>query len=1194
MINTKIIKVAKEKAATTNNSGGGYANSISINNKPDVIVDSELSLSSTNPVENKVVTEAINNTVTDIINTDNTLSITEENRTTIIDSNTWKYDEDGNLYFNGDIQALQAIFEKVIAQKIEAGDIRTENLTVTKSAHFFQLLIDEVKSTSGQIIITPANAKIDKVETVERDYPITYEDGNGVHYNQVEYIQNTNGAWNTSAPYINTGIKPAADSTDGDTYSFEGAWSREGNLTSNWDAVFGADNGGSASSTWHLIYSSKNVTRVSVNTNTKGSKSINLSNTATGVKHTFNISSSSVTIDNITTSAPTGKGSAITTNLMLFRRTPSGQGFPMKLYYFKVFKSDVLLMDLIPVISENDVYGLFDKVNNTFYSSANSGTFSGGEEITERRLFGYKLYWKSEDDGRKIRNQFDYNDQILCQTFNVAEGESYSANNKFYWMLCDESGYETTEIDDVEYECNYVIVNNADKDINSNAIPEAGDEIVQLGNRNNTSRQNAIIISAYNNQFLDSAIVAPSIVQYSGINNYNLSSHRLNVISNGYNSFKGSYTTNSGDDIEQLIEDVSAGTTAYLHTAYANSSNGAKDFTKVNLTGNYLYIGFCSNYNPDDTALTYTDYTWNRLKGDTGEASEVYTLVPVTENVNVKPDGTCGVNLAYNIIKQDGGVYTLERATDNMWVRFYPHYTTMQQMISTPLSKNTQRPSYSNNTYQRNWSEADEKLEYLQVELVIPDTSSELIDAATVIDKRIVYTKYAASAQLEITDSIKATVQGNYEELSGDITTINNSISTLEQNYDSISATVNSHTTQIDTNRTDIANLTIRANEISSTVSQQGTDIENLESEITQTAEEITLNITNQLNQTGINIQDGVINLYGENTNIVGNLNIYNSDEGLVIYDSNNNARIQIKNDTLGNLEDFDFGSDKLFKDYQINQLSSSNTTQATFNFNLGTFAVGKNITISGTDITGYLNEEWETPYSVSYNVTINCGSTQVISRNGTLQKDDYNRVFIPDISLTAPTAGSYTITFNLTYTFNSAITGQFRCYLNTHLKQINSQINKVATDGAVFASDIDNYNWFGSDKTEIKQGNNVLSISESGIHNRYGQDFVSTMPVKIVNSQDYTPTVDDCFVIFSNYTKERSADNRWFTLPDPMTIGAGKVYIVKSVKHYCHVKCAVSNKIYNTNDYNPVNEINIEFNCDYFITDGFSWYRMR
>jgi hypothetical protein len=1190
MINTKIIKVPKSKT-TTSNGAAGFANSVSITNKTDITVDSELSVSSTNPVENKVVTEAINDTITDISNTDNTLNITEENRQVIIDSNTWKYDEDGRLYFNGDIKALQAILEKVVAEKIEAEEIKTENLTVTKSAHFFQLLIDEVKSTSGQIIITPANAKIDKVETVERDYPITYEDGNGVHYNQVEYIQNTNGAWSTSTPYIDTGIRPAADSTDGDTYSFEGAWSREGNLTSNWDAVFGADNGGSGASTWHLIYPSKNVTRVSVNTNTKGSKSINLSNTATGVKHTFKMSSSSVTIDNTTTSAPTGKGYTITTNLMLFRRIPSGQGFPMKLYYFKVFKSGVLLMDLIPVISENNVYGLFDKVNNTFYHSANSGAFLGGEEVTEKGLFGYKLYWKSEDDGKKIRNQFDYKDQILCQTFNVAEGEQYDTNNKFYWMLCEESGYETTTIDRTEYECNYIIVNNSDKDSNSNGIPEVGDEIVQLGNRNNTSRQNAIIISAYNNQFLDPTIIAPSIVQYSGINDYNLSTHRLNVISNGYNSFKGSYKTNSGDDIEQLIEDVSAGTTAYLHIAYANSADGVTDFTKVNTTGNYLYIGFCSNYNSDDTNLTYTDYTWSRLKGDTGEASDIYTLVPVTENVNVNADGVCSVSLAYNIIKQDGNSYTMVQATDNLYVHFYPYYQQTIQFRPTQLSRNTVRPAYSNNSYQRDWSTASDKLEYLQVELVIPPTTQYAVE--TVIDKRIVYVKYAASAELEITNSIKATVQGNYEELSGDITTINNSISTIEQNYDSISATVNSHTTQIDNNRTDIANLTIRANEISSTVSQQGTDIDNLESEITQKADEITLNITNQLNQTGINIQDGIINLYGENTNIVGNLNIYNSDEGLVIYDENNNARVQIKNDTLGDLEDFDFGSDKILQYNSSSQLTNANSATANFNFNIGTFAVGDHIVINGTNIIGYVYGK-ELTYSVSYTLLVMCGNTQVTSRSGTLQADDLDRVYISDINLIAATAGDYSIVLNLNYNFNQSVSGSFRCYLTTHIKQIQNQINKIATDGAVFASDIDNYNWFGSDCTEIKQGNNVLNISESGIHNKYGQDFVSTMPVKIVNTQDYVPTKDDCFVIFSNYTKERSADNRWFTLPDPMTIGAGKVYIVKSVKHYCHVKCAVSNKIYNTNDYNPVNEINIEFNCDYFITDGFSWYRMR
>ena len=200
-------------------------------------------------------------------------------------------------------------------------------------------------------------------------------------YVELEYIQNTTGAWSTSTAYINTGLKPAANSVDGDTYSFEGAWSREGNLVSNFDAIYGADNGGSASSTWHLIYQFKDVTKVWVSTNTKNGKSINLSGSATGVKHTFKISSSSITIDNTTTSAPTGKGTAITTNLMLFRRTPNGQGFPMKLYYFKVFKSGVLLMDLIPCKNRNNVVGMFDLVSKSFFKSANSGTFVAGKII---------------------------------------------------------------------------------------------------------------------------------------------------------------------------------------------------------------------------------------------------------------------------------------------------------------------------------------------------------------------------------------------------------------------------------------------------------------------------------------------------------------------------------------------------------------------------------------------------------------------------------------------------------------------------------------------------------------------------------------------------------------------------------------------------------------------------------------------
>ena len=369
MINTKIIKVPKSKT-TTSNGAAGFANSVSITNKTDITVDSELSVSSTNPVENKVVTEAINDTITDISNTDNTLNITEENRQVIIDSNTWKYDEDGNLYFNGDIYSLQAILEKVIADQIEAGDITTENLTVTKSAHFFQLLIDEIKSTSGQVIITPANAKIDKVEIVERDYPITYEDGNGVHYNQVEYIENTGSA------YINTGLK--------------GKYNTKIDLTFLFKSVSGSDRPfvtGGNSTDWHyrgdnvsfVLYTIYNSLRVWYGIKNSGAAGgdYSLGNYKLNTVYNVQLSSEGFFIngrksaDNLT-EAWLDETKVTPSNIKIFNTAGAHKG---NLYDAKIYEGDTLIRDYIPVISENNVYGLFDKVNNTFYSSASSTAF---------------------------------------------------------------------------------------------------------------------------------------------------------------------------------------------------------------------------------------------------------------------------------------------------------------------------------------------------------------------------------------------------------------------------------------------------------------------------------------------------------------------------------------------------------------------------------------------------------------------------------------------------------------------------------------------------------------------------------------------------------------------------------------------------------------------------------------------------
>lgn len=227
----------------------------------------------------------------------------------------------------------------------------------------------------------------------------------------------------------------------------------------------------------------------------------------------------------------------------------------------------------------------------------------------------YKCYFKSTDGEKKITNQFAVNDQVVCSSFNAATGTSYNVSNKFYWAKVSQVSSAPVTVDGEEY--HYIIVDWTDKDSDSNGVPQEGDKIAQLGNRNNTARQAAIIISAYQNQFLDNGISAPSIVQYEGINDYNLSNHRLNVISKGLNQFKGSFTTSTGDDIVDLINDMGEGALTYVHSAYANSADGATDFSKTYFD-NAEYMGLCSNHTESDTALTYTDYRWSRFKGSDG------------------------------------------------------------------------------------------------------------------------------------------------------------------------------------------------------------------------------------------------------------------------------------------------------------------------------------------------------------------------------------------------------------------------------------------------------------------------------------------------------------------------------------------------------------------------------------------------
>lgn len=71
-------------------------------------------------------------------------------------------------------------------------------------------------------------------------------------------------------------------------------------------------------------------------------------------------------------------------------------------------------------------------------------------------------------------------------------------------------------------------------------------------------------------------------------------------------------------------------------------------------------------------------------------------------------------------------------------------------------------------------------------------------------------------------------------------------------------------------------------------------DVSVSSSQIIQTASNIQLNVYNDLRQTGINITNGQIDLNANNTNIIGNLNLKDSSNGIILYDSNGNARVNI------------------------------------------------------------------------------------------------------------------------------------------------------------------------------------------------------------------------------------------------------------------------------------------------------------
>jgi len=160
---------------------------------------------------------------------------------------------------------------------------------------------------------------------------------------------------------------------------------------------------------------------------------------------------------------------------------------------------------------------------------------------------GYKCYFDTKEDengNAQVPNLFAVGDQARCQRFQLANTVA-----KYYWRLVTEVGTD------------YIILSKTDCDTGS-GVPAAGDNIVQLGNRTQTSRMNAQVVTVSDSN-------SPRTDYYKGINSYDLTGKLITTVGvrNGEvgvwtknGSFEGVVTISGGSGLQNLDEwaDVSA------------------------------------------------------------------------------------------------------------------------------------------------------------------------------------------------------------------------------------------------------------------------------------------------------------------------------------------------------------------------------------------------------------------------------------------------------------------------------------------------------------------------------------------------------------------------------------------------------------------------------------------------------------
>ena len=220
-------------------------------------------------------------------------------------------------------------------------------------------------------------------------------------------------------------------------------------------------------------------------------------------------------------------------------------------------KYQMLLTDLIvwgKAIFNTLLIRELSYVGGNIVLSPAAGKISYIKEVfseTTNELIGWKCYLLADDGTTATINSFKVDDQVRCKTFNIASGVYENVSNKDYWRLVTKVSAENEAITDSEGHELYDgkkfawIQIAKDNSMEGSDNPAAGDTIVLMGNKTNTSRQHLLMMETEGDS-------APKFTMYRGINSYSLKGKSIfDVGFNGINIVSKYYhlTTVDGEKI---------------------------------------------------------------------------------------------------------------------------------------------------------------------------------------------------------------------------------------------------------------------------------------------------------------------------------------------------------------------------------------------------------------------------------------------------------------------------------------------------------------------------------------------------------------------------------------------------------------------------------------------------------------------